>query len=196
MLSTLGVNEADDTTISIYPDNNDTAVAQEIINRLRLEETPNLCAFSPVSRRDYKRWPYQKYAHICDSLHELHNIHFLPLFGPGEESAINAIVQQSRHPEAFKFPYSPPPFKSLCMLLKQCFFFFGNDNGIRHLAIAENMPTATIFGIPAPVMWTPPKNQMHKWIWGRDNIAYISENQVADMLNSLLIQIRTEQQGE
>ncbi len=186
-LSSFGIKENTDLSINIFPSAADVAISEEISTLLCLNEAPKLCALSPVSRRDYKRWPLEKYARVCDIIHEKHDISFLPLFGPGESHFIDRLIQYSRHPEAFKYPYSSPSFKALFPLIKKCFFYFGNDNGIRHLAIAAKLPTATIFGIPNPEAWTPVSDITHRWVWGKENIGLISEDEVLDMLNSVLI---------
>ncbi|MBL8027886.1 MAG: glycosyltransferase family 9 protein [Fibrobacteres bacterium] len=188
LLKPLGIEQTESMQLWLYPSESDIDTATELTSKLRLKDTPNLCAFSPVSRRDYKRWPLEKFARVCDQLHEQHNIIFLPMFGPGEEPAIDAITRASRHPEAFKYPYTTPPFKSLLKLMECCTFYFGNDNGIRHVAIAAGLPTATIFGTPRPENWTPPDTDRHKWIWGGEKISEISENEVLSMVSRMLIQ--------
>jgi len=47
-------------------------------------------------------------------------------------------------------------------LLGKMDIHFGNDNGLRHLAIAARIPTLGIFGKPSAVNWTPPGPTQHR----------------------------------
>ena len=81
------------------------------------------------------------------------------------------------------YPYAPPPFKALPELMKSCAFYFGNDNGIRHAAIIAGLATATLFGPPDPLYWTPLPDPKHVYIWGKDNLDQVSEKAVIDMIS-------------
>ncbi|OGS33731.1 MAG: hypothetical protein A2293_14350 [Elusimicrobia bacterium RIFOXYB2_FULL_49_7] len=148
--------------------------AQRLADRLKLPSKEKLIALSPVSRREYKRFPLDRFAHLCDTLHEQHNVTFLPFFGPGEESFIREMITASKYPDIFHFPYIPLSFGALKPLLSRCSFYLGNDNGIRHMAIIAGLPTATVFGRPDPLNWTPPDSHGHFYVWGKEKMASLS----------------------
>lgn len=164
-------------------DENDAAALAHL---LKLGGAGPLAAFSPVSRRDYKRWPLSRYAELCDALHARHNIRFLPLFGPGEADVIEKVIALSACRGAFYFPYAPVSFNALLPLLKRCAFYFGNDNGIRHVAVAAGLPTAAVFGTPDPRAWTPPDNARHCWLWGKEAMESISVTGFQEKIETLL----------
>ncbi len=176
----------DDIMPELYILPSDKEDSDKLISQLKIKDSGRVLAFSPVSRRDYKMWPLERYAEACDILFEKHGLKFLPLFGPGEEKTINKVISLSKHPETFLFPYKPPSFRALKMLIKECLFYFGNDNGIRHIAIAAGLPTASIFSEINPITWTPPLMTMHKSVWGKDGIEKIAVNEVITMVEQVL----------
>lgn len=181
LLQPLGIQSTTDLSLEIHPSPAEIKAAQDLSTALNLSAHQRLIAFSPVSRRDYKRWSYASYAHVCDQVIEKKDVTFLPLFGPGEEAAIEEVISHSRHSKRFVFPYTPPPFKAFPEFMKHCLFYFGNDNGIRHTAIIAGLKTATLFGPPCPHNWTPPNTQ-HLSIWGKDKLPLVTEEAVFDML--------------
>lgn len=170
----------------IFPGPEDQAAARALFNRFNLTGKNKPVAFAPVSRRNYKRWPPVFFARVCDHLHRTRGLRFLPLFGPGEESQIEAVIKASDFPAAFYYPAVPGPFPALRIVMERCSFYFGNDNGIRHLAVAAGIPTAAVFGSPAPVYWTPDDPRRHKTLWGRDRVADIEPEKVLAMVESLI----------
>ncbi|MFH0919406.1 MAG: glycosyltransferase family 9 protein [Fibrobacterota bacterium] len=162
------------------------AEAEALGVRFGLASAGRVAAFSPVSRREYKRWPLERYATVCDALHARYGFRFLPLFGPGEGPAVEEVIACSHSTGAFLYPYAPPSFNALLPLLKACAFYFGNDNGIRHVAIAAGLPTATVFGTPDPRAWTPPADSRHRWLWGKDAMDRISTDALLDEIEKLL----------
>jgi ADP-heptose:LPS heptosyltransferase len=180
MLGPLGV-PVQDLAVDLYITPGDHEEAEALIRQLGLKAKGKLIAFSPVSRRAYKRWPPSFYAKACDALFEKYRLAYLPLFGPGEEGMVSEVIAASKHPEAFVFPYKPPSFRALKSLCRECALYFGNDNGIRHIAISAGLPTATIFGRPDPAHWTPPHDARHRHLWGKEETEKIPPEEVIRM---------------
>jgi len=118
-------------------------------------------AFSPASRRADKRWPPDRFAWLCDHLAARTGRRLLPFFGPGEEPQVAAVIARAASPAAFVHPVSVLPFTALPAALARCGGFVGNDNAIRHLAVALGLPTLAVFGRPRPSNWTPPGDARH-----------------------------------
>lgn len=171
----------------LYTNPTDKQKADDVLSNFggkdRLQQ---LVAFSPVSRKHYKRWPAEHYSVVCDYLYQTWHFNFLPLFGPGEEHMVEAVIARSKHPEAFLYPYTPISLGGAKVLIEHCHFYLGNDNGIRHVAIACGKPTATIFGSIDPMNWTPHGNMFHRYRQAKDNIALVSPSEVIEMVSELL----------
>ncbi len=117
---------------------------------------------SPVSRRAYKQWDPERFARLSDMLIGSMNANLIFLWGPGEKT----YVQQIMYMMKYKPHLSPqtPTIKELGAILKRADMHIGNDNGIKHIAIAMGTPTVTVHGPSDPVSWEPPGSPFHVWI--------------------------------
>jgi heptosyltransferase III len=156
-----------DCRVEVFATGEEEREAAAFLARHRLAEGPRPVAFSPVSRRRDKAWPADRFARLCDLWHERSGWVYLPLFGPGEHEQVAAVVRASRHPGAFVFPCEPLSLGALPTVLARCRLHLGNDNAIRHVAIAAGRPTATVFARPDPRCWTPPGQDVHVAAGGR-----------------------------
>jgi ADP-heptose:LPS heptosyltransferase len=53
------------------------------------------------------------------------------------------------------------PIRSLAAMIAECAIFLGNDSGPRHLAVALDRPTLTLFGPEDPFEWHPYPRDRH-----------------------------------
>ena len=173
----------------LYVNQEEAERAMRVLDSFSTKRSREVIALSPVSRKRYKRWPAEHYSAVCDYLYEKRHFSFLPLFGRGEEPLVEEVIAHARHPEAFLYPYTPISFGGLKILIEHCLFYLGNDNGVRHVAIACGKPTATIFGPINPLNWTPPDNKLHRYAWSEDTVASITPQQVITMLSDLILSI-------
>lgn len=149
------------------------------------EEAP--VAFSPVSRRADKRWPAERFARLCDRWHESRGWRFLPFLGPGERDQVDAVVRAARHSSAF-LPVAPPlRLAATRAAMERCRLYLGNDNALRHVAIAARLPTAAVFGHPRPVCWTPPADPRHAHAGGGRPIGSVSLAEAEEAFAPLLL---------
>ena len=58
--------------------------------------------------------------------------------------------------------YSVPNLSETLSILKKVNLHLGNDNGIRHFAVAADTPSLAIFGRPWAANWTPPEETRHR----------------------------------
>ena len=70
--------------------------------------------------------------------------------------------------------------------MAHCSFYFGNDNGIRHAAVAAGIPTAAVFGPPNPVSWTPPGSDRDFYAGGQCAIDSVAVDDVDAMVGRLI----------
>ncbi len=158
LLTPLGIH-TENAQLDFFIHDKDRKKADEIFHNLGVSKERPLVSVSPVSRRDYKIWPAERFAAICDSLVEDYSAQILFLWGPGEYHFIRAVrdkMQQDSLPN-----YDIPTISQTVAMLEQVDLHFGNDNGPMHFAIAAGRPTVTVFGRPLMKNWIPQNSIQH-----------------------------------
>jgi heptosyltransferase III len=181
LLEPLGIRSAD-CRIELFPTDDELREADTLWSSLRVPAGQPVVAFSPVSRRPAKVWPAGRFAEVCDRWAERAGFRYLPLFGPGEEPLVEEVVGRVRRRDAIIYPCASLSFGALLPLVRRYAFYFGNDNGIRRVAIAAGIPSAAVFGPPDPVSWTPPESTCHVHVGGNCAIDSVPVDAVDGML--------------
>jgi ADP-heptose:LPS heptosyltransferase len=185
LLEPLGIRSCD-CRIELLPTDQECREADHFWSSLGMSGTMPVVAFSPVSRRSRKVWPAARFAEVCDRWTERAGLRYVPVFGPGEEPLVEQVISQLRHRDAMIYPCQPVSFGALVPLMKRCAFYFGNDNGIRHTAVAAGIPSAAVFGPPNPVSWTPPGSARHFYVGGNCAVDSVSTDDVDAMMARLI----------
>lgn len=150
---------SDDAKLDFFISEEDRTSTRKILSTLPINKEKPLISVSPVSRRDYKVWPAEKFAEICDYLVESYDAQILFTWGPGEEHFIEAVRKQMKHPDLGN--YDMLTLRETVALFEEVDLHLGNDNGPMHFAIAAGTPTVAIFGRPFADNWTPLKSERH-----------------------------------
>lgn len=159
LLTALGIAEV--TPQLDFPvGDRDREAAGRILSALNRDPQKRLVSVSPVSRREYKVWPAERFAGICDFLVESCQAQVLFLWGPGEHHFIQA-VREKMHYDALP-DYEVPTISETVALLHHVDLHIGNDNGPMHFAIAAGVRTVAVFGRPLLRNWTPPGQERHR----------------------------------
>ncbi|MGB9735299.1 MAG: glycosyltransferase family 9 protein [bacterium] len=160
LLKPLGI-KGDGYGLDLFIPDTADRFASEFISSIRKEPVP-LITFSVVSRRAYKQWHPERFARLGDMLIEKLGALLIMLWGPGEKNYVQQVMYLMKH----KPLLSPqtPSIKELGAIIKHADMHIGNDNGVKHIAIAMNTPTVTIHGPSDPVSWEPPDSPLHMWI--------------------------------
>lgn len=177
LLEPLGIR-ADDCRLELFPGDDDRREAAAAWAALPLPDPARVVAFSPVSRRQSKIWPPERFAAVCDWLAEDPALRLLPLCAPGEEEMIEAVGDRMKRRGALLTPGPRVSFGALAPLVGRCQFYFGNDNGLRHVAVATGIPSAAVFGLADPASWTPPGSEIHATAGGGRPIDEVSVDEV------------------
>ncbi len=118
-----------------------------------IRESDTLVGISPTSRRQARRWLKQGFAEIADLLMQKHGAKVIFLWGPGEETYIDDIINMMK----------TRPLKSPALtiaesvaLTSKLSLFIGNDNGPMHIAQGLKIPTVVIFGPTQSANWSEP----------------------------------------
>ena len=134
----------------------------QILAHLHYDKTKKLITVSPVSRRLYKRWPLEKFAFICDHLIEHWQAQLMFICSVDEMPFIEKLRELMRCQDLGNYPVLN--LIEVRALLERVDLHFGNDNGVRHFAIAAGKRTLAIFGQGHVYNWTPPDQDLHQTI--------------------------------
>tara|TARA_B100000073_G_scaffold119150_3_gene96481 strand:+ start:2198 stop:3208 length:1011 start_codon:yes stop_codon:yes gene_type:complete len=159
LLEPLGV-ESTDLELEMESSAEDQAYAEKLLKSVGSQAGKLQVSVSPVSRQPYKVWPAQHFAKLSDWLIESQGAQLYFLYGPGEEHFIESVKKEMNNdpmPDV-----GIPDLLQTRALLGKMDIHLGNDNGLRHLAIAAGIPTLGIFGKPSAVSWTPPGPTQHR----------------------------------
>lgn len=125
---------------------------------------PPVAAIFGICRFGYRAWPAEKTAAIADRLARLGLQPWL-VQGPGQEDAAREIASRMRFPAVHA--YAMPSFETLRAILERCALFFGNDGGPKHVAVAANIPTVTVYHACQAPLWAPPQTHRHRVVCSR-----------------------------
>ena len=159
LLRPLGIS-ASDFSLDFSPKEKDQIFAENLFRKLNIEENDFVVSLSPVSRQHYKVWPADRFAQVADWLAEKYSAKILFLFGPGEKHFIKSVRASMKMPALPD--YSVPTLPETLSILQKVDLHLGNDNGIRHFAVAADTRSLGIFGRPWAVNWTPPEQTLHR----------------------------------
>ena len=155
----LGIS-ASDFTLDFFSEEKDQIFAENLFRKFGIEENDFVVSLSPVSRQPYKVWPADRFAQVADWLAEKYNAKILFLFGPGEKHFIETVRASMKMPSLLD--YTVPTLTETLSILQRVHLHLGNDNGIRHFAVAADTPSLAIFGRPWAANWTPPEQTRHR----------------------------------
>ncbi|MES2202566.1 MAG: glycosyltransferase family 9 protein [candidate division FCPU426 bacterium] len=83
----------------------------------------------------------------------------LYLWGPGEAQAAAELMSLAGVPGALA-PLTD--FADMAALLQKCSFLLTNDTATKHLAVAVDCPSLTVFGPTSDVAWHPGSSDLHR----------------------------------
>lgn len=152
LLSVLNI-ETGDLGLEFYTPADAQTQFEKKARALGIDGRP-LFAVSPVSKREYKVWPAERFADICDRLVARYRAQIFFLIGPGESHFAEAVRAHMREP-CLPIDDSLTLNEAACVL-QRSICYVGNDNGLMHLSVACKRPTFGVFGRPRAVSWTSP----------------------------------------
>ncbi len=119
-------------------------------------------AFFVHSRREYKRWPVAHFLEVIRHVNEERHARPVILHTPGDDEPIQTLLKSRAVTEESIITLQD--LGHLGATLAKCSLLVGNDGGPKHIAVALNVPTLTIFGPDRPEFWTPPHSELHQFI--------------------------------
>ncbi len=119
-----------------------------------------LVVINPSASWSAKAWPARSFARLAQLLVEQADASVLVAWGPGEETVRDAIVRLA---DGAARPLPQTDLASLACYLSAADLMVTTDSGPKHIAVAEDTPTLTVFGSTDPRGWQPP-GAAHRWI--------------------------------
>lgn len=128
--------------------------ANAILSQANITPGNQYAILNPGGNNPAKRWPASRFARIADHLHRHHNLVTLVNGSPNEAELARDIVRSCNAltPVA-SLPDLGIDIASLKAIIAGASLMVTNDTGPRHLAVAFNVPTVSLFG-PTDHRWT------------------------------------------
>lgn len=137
----------------------------EYAPRLALPEVPKVkrVILGVVATREAKMYPLEKYAEIA-RLIRAHDME-IEIVAPLSNSPDDKIIADKI--AALKSPIQTviKPLEQLPLYFKESMIYIGNDTGLKHLAVAMDIPTVTLFGPEPPIEWHPYDKKAHPYFF-------------------------------
>ncbi|NCF35374.1 MAG: hypothetical protein GWP56_03145 [Gammaproteobacteria bacterium] len=152
LLTALGI-DPDDSGLDYFLPEDAARKFEEKAKLWGINGSP-LFAISPVSKWEFKVWPAERFADICDRLVTQFDGQIFFLIGPGERhfaENVRANMKQKCLPIIEDLSL----YDAAC-LLDRAACYVGNDNGLMHLSVARKRPTFAVFGRHSPTRWGAP----------------------------------------
>ncbi len=176
-----------DCTPEIFLKPKDEEDALELWKQNGWTEDTRVIAFGVYSRREYKRWPPERFAEVARNLLRKCNTAIAFFAGAGENTAqqVSELVADSQARVV-----QPTDLGVLAASIKKCRLFIGNDGGPKHLAVAVGTPTIGLFGAEPTQFWTPPESDRHITLGGihsgEDGLFSVTSQNVLEVVYPLL----------
>ncbi len=160
-LKTLGIESFDLKLDFFIPDKSDI-FAERFFKEKEVDQNNLIISISPTSRRHFRRWPLERFARLADWLISHFKASVVLVWGPGERKVVEKVKDLMK--ENPLVCWETENLFQLGGILKKCDLYIGNDNGTKHIAVAMEKPTITIYGPHDPKSWTYPDPSRHKFL--------------------------------
>ena len=155
LLEPLGIRATDLIPILPYTQREQDEVATFLRTQAITSEDLLIC-IDPTHHVPTRQWPGAHFSALVDRLSERLSARVLLLWGPGEETQVQAIAAAAR-----SHPVLIPEWnlRTLAALLAQADLFIGCNSAPLHIAVSQGVPTLTIMGATLSINWIPPEPQ-------------------------------------
>jgi ADP-heptose:LPS heptosyltransferase len=162
---------------SIPLQSGEKARARDWLSRLGLSEP--LMMIGLGASRITKRWPVERFASLAVEWASKKNGGVLAVAGPTEsedvmqflkavDTLLLVAVPDAQARAVIRSQITAEnqlPLRQLAALISEASIFVGNDSGPRHLAVAVDTPTVTLFGPEHPFEWHPYPTDRHPYLF-------------------------------
>ena len=159
----LGASSSNWETDFAVTSENEMAADTEL--RKRSLSSSGTIAFFVTSRREYKRWPLERFAEVVESVRAYERKSIAIIGGENERATIDEFCSLAKLSANNISIFTN--IGDMAAFLRKCELFIGNDGGPKHLAVAVSTPTVTIFQNDPWEYWTPPNSSQHIAVGGK-----------------------------
>jgi predicted lipopolysaccharide heptosyltransferase III len=128
-----------------------SARVAERLRRAGLHDNAPFALIHPAAAFDSKTWAAENFARVVEHL-AARGLSAVAVAGPGEESVLRRVSENSRAPLVAFNDLSLPEVTALAA---RSILFVGNDSGIAHIASAVSVPSVVVFGSSNVAHWRP-----------------------------------------
>ncbi|HLD30010.1 MAG TPA: glycosyltransferase, partial [bacterium] len=119
---------------------------------------------APYSRRVTRRWSEKKFAVVIRRLLEKYrDLHCMIFLAPGEREYAEKIKDFLTGEKRFSI-CPPAPVREIAALIGEMKMMLCCDNGLKHIALALEVPALTLHFANDPVSWNPPSSKKHVYL--------------------------------
>ncbi len=138
----------------LFTTQQDEAQAQQVWQRLRLEQYARVVMFHPgAAFGAAKLWPVESFAQLARRCVQQLDSAVLVLSGPAEIELARRIVRAARSLHVYELGDVPRSIGLTKALVRRADLLVSTDSGPRHFAAAFDRPVVTLFG-PTHIAWT------------------------------------------
>lgn len=141
--------------VRLAPRESDLAAAARLTGGPRTPgaDRPRRILLHPGTRSEFRRWPAENFARVCDRAQDELGAQVFLVSGPGEENVAHAIRRAAKTHLVTLKPLTTPG--ALAALAAQCDAFLCHDSGPMHVAAGVGTPVVALFGSQNATLWRP-----------------------------------------
>jgi lipopolysaccharide heptosyltransferase II len=156
----LGVSIPEGSVPKVYLDKSEQKMISEKFKQIGLTQSSKpLLGISLGASRPTKQWPIEKYVDLAIQWCEEQKGHVLVMAGANETELVELFFEtlkfKKSNYEDQIIIHNRFKVRELALALSQLNVLVTNDSGPKHLAIALDIPTVTLFGPEHPYEWHP-----------------------------------------
>ena len=139
----------------LAPRESDLAAAARLTGGTRSSnaDRPHRILLHPGTRSEFRRWPAENFARVCDRAQDELGAQVFLVCGPGEEPAAEEIRRAAKTHLVTLKPLTTPG--ALAALAAQCDAFLCHDSGPMHVAAGVGTRVVALFGSQNSTLWRP-----------------------------------------
>ncbi|MEK6646472.1 MAG: glycosyltransferase family 9 protein [Candidatus Firestonebacteria bacterium] len=136
--------------------------ASKFFSQYTNEKKDLFIGVNPASSWATKVWKKENYISLIQSIVQKYNAKIFILWGPGEEKLAKDILNSTK---GISIIIPPTNIRQLMGIIQKLDLLITNDSSPKHIAVALDVPTVTIYGATDPKAWNPPDDSRHHIVW-------------------------------
>ncbi len=143
------------------PDQLSLEFARNFLDRYKIRD--KIIGLNISATTDVQRWPSEKFIKLGKKLSKETGYFVLLLWGPEDKGLMEDIKLQLSDETKFKV-VPTTTLNQLGAFIGSCSLLVTGDGGPKHMAVAMNIPTLTIYGGVSAIEWNPPDSKRFPYL--------------------------------